>query len=330
MSDESSAVAARPDGCDLRLDPGRTPVLRVPGPDLPLADVRTLLARHGALLVRGLGLTEPADLAETARALGVGPMVEREGFTGRGALGGGVYTNSPWPADEAMCMHHESSYAAEVPAVAMFACLTASGDGGVTGVADARTVLARLPGDVRERFEREGWRLTRHYRPEGPDWTEAFGSRDAHDVDAYCRDHAIEHAWLPDGTLRTVQRRAAVVRHPVTGERLWFNQVAFLNAHTMDPVIREYLVDLYGPHGLPFDTAYGDGAPIPASVIETVNDVYTAATLREPWQSGDLLVLDNLRTAHSREPYAGERRVVALFGDAVRLDGHLVAAGGAG
>lgn len=79
------------DGAELLLGEGRTPVLRTAGPDLPADTVRALLARHGALLVRGLGLAAPADLGRAARALGVTPMTEREGFTGRTDLGDGVY-----------------------------------------------------------------------------------------------------------------------------------------------------------------------------------------------------------------------------------------------
>ncbi|MFJ4527817.1 TauD/TfdA family dioxygenase [Streptomyces nigrescens] len=311
------------DGAELILGEGRTPVLGVTGPDLPGETVRALLGRYGALLVRGLGLAAPADLGRAAQALGVTPMTEREGFTGRTDFGDGVYGASEWPADEPMCMHHERSYGDEVPGIALFGCLTAPRTGGATAVADARTVLAKLPADLVERFARDGWRLARTYRDIGVSWAESFGTQDTAEVDAYCRAHALDHEWLPDGGLRTVQHRAAVVRHPATGERLWFNQIAFLNELTMDPAVREYLVSLYGPGSLPFTTFHGDGEPVPAQVVETINEVYTAATVREPWQAGDLLVVDNLRMAHSREAYEGDREIVALFGDPVRLDGHV-------
>ena len=36
---------------------------------------------------------------------------------------------------------------------------------------------------------------------------------------------------------------------------------------------------------------------------QLLNEVYEAHTVREPWQAGDLLLVDNIRTAHSREPY---------------------------
>ena len=83
----------------------------------------------------------------------------------------------------------------------------------------------------------------------------------------YCRANAIEFEWQPDGGLRTRQRRSAVVRHPVTGQRCWFNQIAFLNEWTMDPEVREYLVDVYGDDGLPFNTRFGNGDPIGEDVV---------------------------------------------------------------
>jgi alpha-ketoglutarate-dependent taurine dioxygenase len=216
-------------------------------------------------------------------------------------------------------MHHELSYTREFPGLMLFACLEAAERGGATGVADAESVLAALPAELTERFERDGWLLTRSYNDEiGASVAEAFGTADRTVVEAYCRAHAIEFAWRPDGSLHTRQRRAAVLRHPVTGRRCWFNQIAFLNEWTMDPEVREYLVDMYGADGLPFNTRYGDGDPIGADVVETLNEVYEAHTVREPWLSGDLLLVDNIRCAHSREPFEGPREVLVGMADPVR------------
>ncbi|WP_225825344.1 TauD/TfdA family dioxygenase [Streptomyces naphthomycinicus] len=312
-----------PDDSRLVLAPGRPPVLRLGPGEPPATAVRQLLSRHGAVVLRGLGLAAPADLAAVARALGVTPMVEREGFAVRDDLGQGVYSASRWPADEPMCMHHELSYADEVPGIALFGCLRAPRQGGATALADARQVLAALPADLVAPFEEHGWLLARHYGEVGLSWAEAFRTDDPEAVSAYCREHCVDHRWLPDGSLRTVQRRAAVVRHPALGERLWFNQIAFLNEFTMDPAVREYLVSLYGPEALPFTTFHGDGTPVPEPVVAAVNDAYATVTVSEPWQEGDVLVVDNLRTAHSREAYRGERDIIALFGDPVRLPGHV-------
>jgi hypothetical protein len=222
-------------------------------------------------------------------------------------------------------MHHEISYGLEFPGLLLFACLEAPGSGGATALADASAVLRALPRELVSRFEREGWLLTRSYHEDiGASVEEAFGTDDRAAVERYCRRHAIECAWQSDGSLHTRQRRGAVLRHPAAGLPCWFNQIAFLNEWTMEPEVHEYLVDVYGADGLPFNTRFGDGDPIDADVVRAINEVYDAHTVREPWQDGDLLLVDNIRTAHSREPFEGPREVLAALGDPVlRTDGEV-------
>ena len=47
--------------------------------------------------------------------------------------------------------------------------------------------------------------------------------------------------------------------------------------------------------------------------MHLLNQVYEANTAREPWQAGDLMLVDNIRTAHSREAFAGERDVLVAM-----------------
>jgi alpha-ketoglutarate-dependent taurine dioxygenase len=313
---------------DLDLQPGRPPVLHAePGGGSSGAwasahreALRTVAAEQGCVLVRGLGLRDVAETGAVFRQLSTGLMTEKEAFASRQAYPGGLYSSSKWPPNQPMCMHHELSYALEFPGLMLFACLHAPDSGGATAVADAAAVLGALPAELVQRFERQGWVLTRNYSEDfGPSLHEAFGTDDRGAVDAYCAANAIEFEWQPDGVLRTRQRRSAVVRHPLTGQRCWFNQVAFLNEQTIDPEVREYLVDLYGQDGLPFNTRFGNGDSIGADVIQLLNETYEAHTAREPWQAGDLMLADNIRTAHSREPFSGQREVLVGMGDPVRL-----------
>jgi alpha-ketoglutarate-dependent taurine dioxygenase len=283
--------------------------------------LRAAVDEHGAVMVRGLGLRDAAEVAAVFhRLVPDGLMPDREAFAARHQHTDGVYSSLTWPANQPMCMHHELSYALEFPGLLLFACLEAPSVGGVTGVAEARTVLDALPADLVRRFEDEGWLLARSYNEDiGASYEEAFGAVDRAGVEDYCRAHAIEFEWQPDGELRTRQRRPAVVRHPVTGQRCWFNQVAFLNEWTIAPEIREYLVDVYGPDGLPFNTRFGNGDPIGEDVITLVNEVYEAHTLRMPWESGDLMLVDNVRMAHSREAYEGPRQILVGMAEPRRV-----------
>ncbi len=312
---------------DVELRPGTTPLLRIEPTSDPVAwtsrnrdALRAAVARHGAVVVRGLGLDGPGRTAAVFERIGGGLMVEREAFAERQRYGKAVYSSAKWPANQPMCMHHELSYTVEVPSLMLFACLAAPDAGGVTGVADAAAVLEALPRELVERFAREGWTLVRSYNDEiGASWEEAFGTGDRAAVERYCQENAIAFAWQPDGTLRTRQRRSAVVRHPATGRACWFNQVAFLNEWTMDPDVHEYLVEVYGADGLPFNTCFGNGDPIGEDVVDLLNRVYEEHTLREPWQAGDLMLVDNIATAHSREAYRGTRTVLVGMADAVRM-----------
>jgi alpha-ketoglutarate-dependent taurine dioxygenase len=320
--------SSSPSLLDVALRPGSLPLLRADAPgDGPAwaaehrDAVRTAVLEHGSVLVRGLSLRDAAEVADVVDRLTTGLMAEREAFAPRSRLPGGLHSATPWPANQPMCMHHELSYALEFPGRLLFACLTAPTSGGATAVADAPTVLRALPAQLVERFEREGWVLTRSYHDEiGASVADAFGTDDRAAVESYCRANEIEYEWQPDGGLRTRQRRPAVVTHPVTGRRCWFNQIAFLNEWTIAPEVREYLVDVYGADGLPFTTRYGSGEPIGEDVVQLINAVYEQHTVREPWQNGDLMLVDNIRTAHSREAYEGPRDIVVAMADPVRAE----------
>ena len=307
--------------------PGKPPlVLAHCGPDAEgwtayhRGALRAALAHYGAVLVRGLGLRNQTQVAAVFRLIGGDLVTEREAFAQREALPGGLQSATPWPANQPMCMHHELSYASEVPSLMMFACLKAPSSGGATCVADGAAVLNALPRGLVQRFEHEGWVLVRNYNDEiGASVADTFGTDNRGAVEAYCRANAIEFQWQADGGLRTWQRRSPVVTHPGTGVRSWFNQIAFLNEWTMDRDVRDFLVDAYGPQGLPFTTLFGNGEPVGPGLVDLVGEVYNAHTMREPWRPGDLLLVDNLRCAHSREPFEGDREVLVGMAEPVRL-----------
>jgi hypothetical protein len=318
------------DGLGLETAPGKPPILRVTETVAPAhlaewtgerrAALEAALLHHGAVLIRGLGVRDAEALGRVGERLSGTVMPEREAFARRRPLGGPVFSSLEWPPDQPMCMHHELSYGLEFPRLLTIGCFTPPEHGGVTGLADAEAVLAALPQPLVERFTDVGWSLVRSYNDlVGVDWSEALGAADRAAAEAYCRANGTDFAWQPDGGLRTGQRRSAVIRHPLTGNRVWFNQIAFLNEWTMEPAIREYLVMQFGELGLPFNTRYGDGSPIDAETVQTINAVYEAATLREPWQAGDVLLVDNIRMAHSREPYGGRRETGMVLGAPVRL-----------
>src|SRR5436309_3680224 len=258
--------------------------------------LRAAVAEHGSLLVRGLGLRDAAEAETVFRRL-ASLMTEKEAFAPRRRYSRDVYSSSKWPPNQPMCMHHELSYVLEFPCLMLFACLIAPTDGGATPVADSPTVLRALPTELIKRFEKVGWLLVRNYNNDiGASVADAFGTDDRRAVEDYCRANAIKFEWQPDGALRTWQRRSAVVHHPLTGQQCWFNQIAFLNEWTMDPEVREYLVDIYGEDGLPFNTRFGNGDAIGADVVQLTNKLYDANAARERSQARDRMLVHHVPT----------------------------------
>src|SRR5205809_5536506 len=64
--------------------------------------LRALVAEHGSLLVRGLGLRDSAETEAVFRQLG-DLMTEREAFAPRRSYAHGVYSSSKWPPSQPMC-----------------------------------------------------------------------------------------------------------------------------------------------------------------------------------------------------------------------------------
>jgi alpha-ketoglutarate-dependent taurine dioxygenase len=284
------------------------------------AEFDALLLRHGAVLVTGLPIRSGPDLAAARDALGYRPAPCREQFAARRELGDGVYSAPEWAADREQCLHHEQGYAVDTPRVLLMACLTPAGTGGATLLGDTRAALRALPAGLVDRFREEGWLLTRNFRPHfGVPHSVAFGTSTADEVERFCAERMIDCRWRPDATLHASQRRAAVVPHPVTGEECWFNDVAFFSQWSVASAERDVLLAAFGPDGIPFNTCFGGGEPVDEAGYDTIMAGYDEVLQRVDWRAGDLVLLDNILTAHGREPYTGQWEIAVALAEPVPL-----------
>jgi alpha-ketoglutarate-dependent taurine dioxygenase len=236
----------------------------------------------------------------------------------RVAVHGRVYTSTEYPSEQAICLHNENSYQHAWPLKLGFFCLQPPTTGGETPIADVRRVLARLDPDVREQFARRRVLYVRNYRHGvGLPWSTVFQTTSADAVDAYCRDAGIETRWWPDGRLCTRQVRHAVVRHPQTGEPVWFNHAAFFHVTSLPAAVRAALEQSFAEEELPTQTYFGDGGAIDRPLLDHVRAAYRAETVTFAWERGDLLLLDNMLVAHGRAPYSGPRRILVAMAERV-------------
>ncbi|MFB4276900.1 TauD/TfdA family dioxygenase [Nonomuraea sp. MTCD27] len=278
------------------------------------AAVQTHLHQTGAVLCRGFAVGTAEDFAEVVAVDADDLLDYVYGGTPRTRELDKVYTSTEYPADQTIAQHNELSYASAWPAKLWFCCLVPAGHGGQTPLADSRRVLERISAQSRERFERHGVTYTREFGlGVGLAWQQAFETTDRDAVERFCAGNGIRAEWGPNDTLRTTQVCQAVAEHPVTGERVWFNQAHMFHPSTLPRSVRESL--LSSDIGLSRDVCYGDGTPIGDAEMDEVRRAYEAETRSFDWVAGDVLIVDNMLVAHGRRPYGGSRRVlVAMSG----------------
>ncbi|HUC59573.1 MAG TPA: TauD/TfdA family dioxygenase [Streptosporangiaceae bacterium] len=269
-------------------------------------EIEELLLRHGCLVVSGLGVSSAADLAKVRSGLGHVPVRSREPFAPRQDFGDGVYSWPEWSAAREMCMHHEQGYATDYPGLLLMACVRGPAEGGALLLADTRRFLTLLPERLAKRLAAEGWLLRRNFLPRlGLGWREALDVRYPSEVAGVCAERDIEFEWLDSETLRLWQRRAAIVTHQVTGEKCAFSDLLFMSQWSIAKPERDLLIHAFGADGLPFNSYYGSGEELAEEDYWVLVRAYQQVTVEVNWQQGDVLIIDNVMTAHGREPYVG-------------------------
>ncbi|MEV7938274.1 TauD/TfdA family dioxygenase [Kitasatospora sp. NPDC088264] len=270
--------------------------------------IRQRITEHGAVVLSGFDWQEWPELDTFVNAVVGRPLDYTERSSPRTELHPGVFTATDHPATEEIFLHTEQSYNLNVPRYLFFFCRQESPDGGASLLADCRALHAGLPRETAERFEREGYLLVRNFRPGlGLSWQEAFGTSDPDEVKAYCDANSIELEWLERNHLRTRQLRWAVSTHPETGVRSWFNHLTFFHARTLREDVADFLLEEYGPWGMPTNTFYADGSEIPDEVVRQLQAAYRAQQIDVNVHTGEVLIVDNISVAHGRAPFVPPR-----------------------
>jgi alpha-ketoglutarate-dependent taurine dioxygenase len=274
------------------------------------------LLEYGGILFRGFGVNTQSDFESFVEVIFPEPMQYTERSSPRTKLSQTVYTSTEYPAKRCIALHNESSYSSVWPGKICFYCLRPADQQGETPIADVREVYKRIEPGIIELFARKGWKLVRNFDNFiGYSWPEAFQTADPLDVESYCRSAEIEYEWKSDGCLRTSQVRKSIARHPKTGEMVWFSHVTFWHLSTLDPDEAESMLCLYKEEDLPYNTYFGDGSPIPPSIVKKIQEAYEREKVVFPWQQGDILLLDNMLVAHGRNSYVGSRKVLVSMAE---------------
>lgn len=272
------------------------------------------LRQSGALLFRGFGINTSERFQQVVKAVTPQLLTYTERSTPRTSVSGNIYTATEYPSDQQIPLHNENSYAHEFPRKLWFCCLQPAAQGGETPLADSREIFRRLSPQSKATFIEKGVMYVRNYgQGIDLDWPTVFQTSSRAEVEAYCRRAGVEFEWRAGERLRTRQVRPATQIEPATGAEVWFNQAHLFHVSSLAPGLREDLLATTAEEDLTRNAYYGDGSPIAEETLSEIRSVYQEGAVTFSWQRGDVLLINNLLTAHGRNAYHGPRRVLVAM-----------------
>lgn len=272
--------------------------------------LRKHLLRCGAVLLRGFQMENAAEFEEFARVFSGKELFNYAGgVSPRRILNDGVYTSTEYPAQFSLSLHNELSYSNIYPSLLFFGCLIAAESGGETTLGDSRRILQKIDREVLELFNRKKLCYVRNLpadKGSGYSWQEAFESDDKETVEQICLKAGANFKWKTDGGLCVRQIRPATLTHPTTGEEVWFNQADGFHSSNLGAELYETLRE----DELRLNVRFGDNSPIDLEMLEHIRAILESETIPHRWQVSDVLILDNILSAHGRMPFRGRRKII--------------------
>lgn len=269
------------------------------------------LHEFGAVLFRGF---RDADFQKSVLAFGDAPLDYNFRSTPRQELANKIYTSTEYPADQEIVMHNENSYYTRWPMKLWFFCDTPSKKGGETPLVDSRKMYQALNRNVVERFETKQLLYVRNYIPHFDlSWQNVFQTEDRGEMENFCKSNSLDYEWINENHFRTRHVAQSVAKHPVTQERVWFNQAHLFHYSNLNRDLANYLVSSFGEGNLPRNVYFNEGEGIQADDLEHVRQTYQRLKCTFSWQKNDLLLVDNMIVAHGRHPYEGPRKILVAM-----------------
>ena len=112
-------------------------------------------AQHGAILFRGFAEFRRCRSLNALRPHSVRRCLVNTATLPREELGGKVYGSTPYPADETILFHNESSHMHRWPMLIWFYCVKAATAGGESPLIDCRRIYQSLDHDIREQLRKK-------------------------------------------------------------------------------------------------------------------------------------------------------------------------------
>jgi alpha-ketoglutarate-dependent taurine dioxygenase len=283
------------------------------------AAIEDKLSEYGAIKFRGVRIRNLETFQEIVEKISDKFLSYIDGNSPRTKLSGTVYTSTEYDKSARITMHNELSYSAKWPNKLFFSCLQPAASGGETLLADSRTILERMNKDIVAEIQERGITYIRNLhsgRGMGPSWQDTFETSSKQQLEEYCTAYGINYEWRKNDHLRLVQPSKGIIEHRERKVKTWFNQIDQFHPSHLDKEVYEGLMAMYvSPEDFPIFVTYGNGQPISEETVREILRTTAEVTLSPPWQTDELLIVDNELVSHGRNAYTGDRKVLVTMSE---------------
>lgn len=276
------------------------------------ADLHALLIKHGAVLFRDFPVENSIEFEQ---------MLDQTDYQNMPYVGGAapraqvtasrIVTANESPASETIPFHHEMAQVPTPPGYIFFYCETAATTGGATSILHSGEICKQffaLAPDFAKKVEEQGVRYIR-VMPEitdnssaiGRSWKDTFQVNTRQDAEAKMREAGMTWEWLENGDVRTETRVLPGIRFDdETQQKVFFNSIV---------AVFTGWNDARNEGKKAVSTA--DGQPMDEAVLNQLVVAMDALCVNFKWQNGDVLWINNHTVLHARQPFEGDRRILA-------------------
>ena len=314
-----------------------SPTLRLDDVAARKDELHALLAQQGAILFRNCGIDTVAQFHGLMSALGISSCDTDHYYGEVMRANTGQHTMEPTlvPPDFMIAPHNECAFWYALPEYIAFFCEQTDALYGQTPVIDCAKVAASFSAALREKLEQS--LVVNEYVYDSVEasedlvkgqkrncWQTAYQTQDRKVVETIldARDD-VDYTWRKNGTLHLQIHSRVFARHPTTGEACFHSSRAFdFNNST-------YMLREFGRNQLPYGkylsslsttkmgqwlsdhnwvehhryawkTTLQKGPKLTDAEITEVTDTLFAHATIFRWRAGDVLLIDNVKTAHGR------------------------------
>ncbi|CAO3671243.1 unnamed protein product [Umbelopsis ramanniana] len=135
----------------------------------------------------------------------------------------------------------------------------------------------------------------------GRGWQSTFMTADAKEAERQAEELGMTLEWLPDGSLKTTSPTLPATKlDDRTGKISWFNSIVAAFTGWQD-----------SRNDATKAVVYGDGSPLDPVILRRCLDIMNELCCSFQWKRGDVILIDNVVTMHSRNSFEGSRRIYA-------------------